>query len=233
MNDYLTRDNISNGFFTTTNLINFAKRNNVKNIGIVEIEEISEYENEVGVSFGTELLLNNYGESLVLFNITNIQTVNNLLSSRKTQDGRELRKHLLLASKDSTIFKKVYDDNKLSINYACNLLIKLGYYKGYKDAFEGFLKPFLNKMPPLSKEELNTLSRSSQVYYCINDINQLISNNFIKNIDNFYGILYYGNISIQNYAKLTLICNKHKLDLKFGTNFSDHRIGERIGVNID
>ena len=126
MNDYLTRDNISNGFFTTTNLINFAKRNNVKNIGIVEIEEISEYENEVGVSFGTELLLNNYGESLVLFNITNIQTVNNLLISRKTQYVRELRKHLLLASKDSTIFKKVYDDNKLSINYACNLLIKLG-----------------------------------------------------------------------------------------------------------
>ena len=233
MNDYLTRDNISNGFFTTANLINFDSRNNVKKIGIVEIEEIPLYDDQEYVCFGTELLLNNYGESLVLFNINNTSIVNNLLTSRKKQYISELQQHLLFVSKETLLFKKVYNSGNLSINYACNLLIKLGYYKGFKDSFDGFVKPFLNKMPPIATEELSILSKNSQVYFCINDVDKLISDCFIKNIDKYYGILFYGNVSLQTHSKLKTICNKYNLDLKFGTNFSDHRLGENIGVNID
>lgn len=233
MNDFLTRDNISNGFFTTTNLIDFAHRNDIKNIGIVEIEEVPLYDDKKSVYFGTELLLSNYGESLVLFNINDTSAINNVLISRKKLYLPELEEQLLSTTQDSLLFKRVYNSNELSINYACNILIKLGYYKGFKDSFDGFITPFLNKMPAISADELNILSKSSQIYFCINNIDKIISNNFIKNVNRFYGILYYGNVSLQIHSKLTTICNKYNLDLRFGTNFSDHRLGENIGVKLD
>lgn len=233
MNDFLTRDNISNGFFTTTNLIDFAHRNDIKNIGIVEIEEVPLYDDKKSAYFGTELLLSNYGESLVLFNINDTSAINNVLISRKKLYLPELEEQLLSTTQDSLLFKKVYENDQLSINYACKLLIKLGYYNGFRESFNGFVKPFLNRMPNISMEDLNILSKNSKMYFCINDIDKLVSNNFIKNIDKYYGVLYYGNVSLQSHSKLVTICNKYNLDLKFGTNFSDHRLGENIGVKLD
>lgn len=233
MNDYFTRDCISNGFFTTINLINYAKRHDVENLGIVEIEEVPLYEDKNGLYFGTELLLNDYGESLVLFNISDVTPINDVLNSRKSVYLTELEKHLLSKTKESKLFKDVYNQENLSINYACKLLIKLGYYKGFKDSFDGFIKPFLNKMPAISKKQLNILNNNSRVYFCIDSIDKIISNNFIKNIDKFYGILYYGDVSLQTRSKLISVCNERNLDLRFGTNFSDHRLGESIGVRIE
>ena len=232
MVDYCVKSAISNGSMSVKDLISYAERNNIKQLGIVELEEIPEQVSSpnINVVYGTEILSDNLDLSVVVFDIKNANDLQSMIADNKIQNQKCLISCLKKILNNSPIFENYLKSNSfLSINKAVSFLIKLGVCKDFKSSIQLLYNNNAVIRPDIFNQ-IKSFCNCGNIFLKSNNYNFVIDN-FDKIIkQNLFGILICEKINDNQHKNLLNLCNANNLSLLLGTGFDNHKTGDIIGV---
>ena len=224
MRDYLTRSELSNGSLTTKNLIDYAIRHNITELGIVELEVLPEFikSSNINVYYGVELLSSQSDISLVVYNIKDINNFKEKLNLLYNKEQDKLLNEAIKIFHDNSLFSSLLKEVKvLNIYYVVKMLIKLGYTSNLKSSLK-----ILNNYITENKPDLNSLIST---YKDCGDLFIKVNNTDFPNL-NISGVIYTGKNNREILDTLIKKCKDYNYKLLLGSNFDNHKIGEVIGL---
>lgn len=223
MKDFLTRSDLSNGSLNTKNLIDYAYRHNIEELGIVELEVIPDFikSSIINVHYGVELLTSQMDLGLIVYNIKNIDEFKEKLNLIYSREQNNLYNEALKIFAGSSLFNSYLNNlNSLTIYHVVKMLIKLGYTSDLKSSLK-ILNQFIVSNKHNINDLINLFEKCGDLYIRVNDIN------FPKL--NVIGVVYTGKKNKENLDVIMKKCEEYNYKLLYGSNFDNHKTGEIIG----